>query len=190
MHCSGDGQEGLWINDDRTTEERSCSECPYRKESVKDGKTIPPLCKPEIIMYFTLVDAPRLGTVCKFVTTGYTTAMNLWSSIQSIKEKLPNNSIYGVPMTLTMWVEANRSKGGVKPVASIEIADQNFFDLVNRIATESNKFQQINGKTQILIEDEPESSIAKMMSSEFTEVPEDLREKVEKEIESKGNEKK
>lgn len=88
--CRGDGFIALTA--DGETVECNPETCPY----VKDKK-----CKPNGVLSLILDDAPRVGGVYKFRTTGWNSINNIFSSMEFIRG-LTNGLLAGLPLMLTL----------------------------------------------------------------------------------------
>ncbi len=88
--CRGDGELA-------TTSMGEIIECnPETCPNVKDKK-----CKPNGVLSVILDDAPRVGGVYKFRTTGWNSINNLFSSMEFIRG-LTNGLLAGLPLMLTL----------------------------------------------------------------------------------------
>lgn len=88
--CRGDGY--IALNADGETVECNPENCPY----IKDKK-----CKPNGVLSLILDDAPRVGGVYKFRTTGWNSINNIFSSMEFIRG-LTNGLLAGLPLMLTL----------------------------------------------------------------------------------------
>lgn len=88
--CRGDGF--IALTSDGETVECNPETCPY----VKDKK-----CKPNGVLSLILDDAPRVGGVYKFRTTGWNSINNIFSSMEFIRG-LTNGLLAGLPLMLTL----------------------------------------------------------------------------------------
>jgi len=88
--CRGDGETA--INSDGETIECNPETCP----NVKDKK-----CKPNGVLSLILDDAPRVGGVYKFRTTGWNSINNIFSSMEFIRG-LTNGLLAFLPLSLTL----------------------------------------------------------------------------------------
>jgi len=88
--CRGDGVTAL-------TADGKCIDCnPENCQNVKDKK-----CKPNGVLSLILDDAPRVGGVYKFRTTGWNSINNIFSSMEFIRG-LTNGLLAGLPLMLTL----------------------------------------------------------------------------------------
>lgn len=88
--CRGDGELA-------TTSTGEIIECnPETCPNIKDKK-----CKPTGVLSVILDDAPRVGGVYKFRTTGWNSINNLFSSMEFIRG-LTNGLLAGLPLMLTL----------------------------------------------------------------------------------------
>jgi len=88
--CRGDGETA--INSDGETIECNPETCP----NIKDKK-----CKPNGVLSLILDDAPRVGGVYKFRTTGWNSINNIFSSMEFIRG-LTNGLLAFLPLSLTL----------------------------------------------------------------------------------------
>lgn len=88
--CRGDGELAVTS----TGEVIDCN--PETCPNVKDKK-----CKPNGVLSLILDDAPRVGGVYKFRTTGWNSINNLFSSMEFIRG-LTNGLLAGLPLMLTL----------------------------------------------------------------------------------------
>jgi|GEM_PF-3569801 len=88
--CRGDGITAI-------TSDGNCIDCnPETCPNVKDKK-----CKPNGVLSLILDDAPRVGGVYKFRTTGWNSINNIFSSMEFIRG-LTNGLLAGLPLMLTL----------------------------------------------------------------------------------------
>jgi len=88
--CRGDGETA--INSDGEPIECNPETC----QNIKDNK-----CKPNGVLSLILDDAPRVGGVYKFRTTGWNSINNVFSSMEFIRG-LTNGLLAGLPLMLTL----------------------------------------------------------------------------------------
>lgn len=88
--CRGDGVTAI-------TSDGKCIDCdPETCPNIKDKK-----CKPNGVLSLILDDAPRVGGVYKFRTTGWNSINNIFSSMEFIRG-LTNGLLAGLPLMLTL----------------------------------------------------------------------------------------
>jgi len=88
--CRGDGF--IALNSEGASIECNPETCP----NIKDKK-----CKPNGVLSLILDDAPRVGGVYKFRTTGWNSINNIFSSMEFIRG-LTNGLLAGLPLMLTL----------------------------------------------------------------------------------------
>lgn len=88
--CRGDGL--IALNSDGETIECNPETCP----NIQNKK-----CKPNGVLSLILDDAPRVGGVYKFRTTGWNSINNIFSSMEFIRG-LTNGLLAGLPLMLTL----------------------------------------------------------------------------------------
>lgn len=88
--CRGDGE--LAMTSDGGVTKCNPETCPYIKEKK---------CKPNGVLSLILDDAPRVGGVYKFRTTGWNSINNILSSMEFIRG-LTNGLLAGLPLMLTL----------------------------------------------------------------------------------------
>jgi hypothetical protein len=132
--CRGNGE--VAIKADGTQVECNPETCKF----AKDKK-----CKPNGILSVVLQDAPRVGGVWKFRTTGWNSIRNLMSSIEFI-HGLTGGRLAGLPLMLTLQPKSTIIPG-TKTKTTIYMVNLEFRgtmgELIERATTRLNSPEQI-----------------------------------------------
>jgi len=132
--CRGNGE--VAIKSDGTQIECDPETCKF----AKDKK-----CKPNGILSVVLQDAPRVGGVWKFRTTGWNSIRNLMSSIEFI-HGLTGGRLAGLPLMLTLQPKSTIIPG-TKTKTTIYLVNLEFRgtmgELIERATTRLNSPEQI-----------------------------------------------
>jgi hypothetical protein len=138
--CRGDGVTAI-------TSAGECIDCnPETCQYVKDKK-----CKPNGVLSVILDDAPRVGGVYKFRTTGWNSINNIFSSMEFIRG-LTNGLLAFLPLSLTLTPK-NTVVPGTKTPTTIYMVNLEYRGSLKEMATAIQQTMSTRALTQYSVKD-------------------------------------
>ena len=138
--CRGDGVTAI-------TSAGECIDCnPDTCPNVKDKK-----CKPNGVLSVILDDAPRVGGVYKFRTTGWNSINNIFSSMEFIRG-LTNGLLAFLPLSLTLTPK-NTVVPGTKTPTTIYMVNLEYRGSLKEMATAIQQTMSTRALTQYSVKD-------------------------------------
>jgi hypothetical protein len=150
--------------------------CPFPKAEVtKEGKTLPPACKPHGRLDLQLANEPRIGGSCTYDTTGYRGVAQIYSSLMRIRTMTGNGepergTVAGIPMKLIMRpykVTQPNGKPSMQFAVSLEIPAKNALELARMINRQADDYQAATRSHRRLTEADPGADLEDIQDAEL-----------------------